>query len=143
MSGDTGNNKKKLGPFDFLNDINSGTKTDQYGIMCTEEDEKAYIPFLTNRSLSYHEDAVIMANEINLNAHIDNRLQYDFFRRILRPRSRFCKWTKPENLEDIEVIKEWYMCSENRAREIYSILNASDIDYIKRSLDHGGIKHYK
>ena len=46
--------------------------------MVDAETEKAYAPFLVNRSLSYYQDTVMFANEMNRHAQLDNRLQYDF-----------------------------------------------------------------
>ena len=59
-------------PFDYLNTIND-TKQD---IMETEEDERSYVPFVINRSLSYFADTVGLANVVNQHHHIDKKLQY-------------------------------------------------------------------
>ncbi len=63
-----------MNPFEYVNAINT-TKKD---IMIDELAEKAYNPFIINRSLSYFNDTVLMANEMNINHHLDNRLQFDF-----------------------------------------------------------------
>ena len=48
-------------PFEFLNSIND-TKKD---LMTDPDTEKLYIPFVTNRSLSYFPDTVSVANLMN------------------------------------------------------------------------------
>ena len=48
-------------PFEFLNDINYGKKY----IMVDDLVEKDYNSFMVNRGLSYFNDKVLRANEIN------------------------------------------------------------------------------
>ena len=66
--------------FDYLNSIND-TKKD---IMVDDLAEKDYNAFMVNRGLSYYNDTVIYANEMNRHAHIDSRMQYDFLKQIIR-----------------------------------------------------------
>ena len=54
-------NLKIMNPFKYLNEINYGKRN----IMVDEETEKAYAPFIINRSLSYFPDTVALANEMN------------------------------------------------------------------------------
>ena len=70
---------KKTNPFDFVKAV-SHTKKD---IMVDDIEEKQYAPFLTNKALSYHQDAVYFANEMNIRHGVDNRLQYLFYLNIL------------------------------------------------------------
>ena len=42
---------------------------------------------------------------MNLNAHIDSRLQYDFYLEIVRKRKRFSKWTKEGEFKQIRESK--------------------------------------
>ena len=48
--------------------------------------EKDYNSFMVNRGLSYYNDTVIYANEMNIHNQIDSRMQYDFLRNIIRKR---------------------------------------------------------
>ena len=80
-----------MNPFEYLNAINS-TKKD---IMVDDIAEKGYNSFMVNRGLSYFNDTVLMANEMNVNHTIDNRLQFDFLINIVRKKKRFSKWIKP------------------------------------------------
>ena len=90
-------------PFEYLTAIND-TKKD---VMVDDIAEKGYNAFMVNRGLSYFNDTVLFANEMNLNAHLDNRLQFDFLINIVRRRKRFSKWMKPETASDVEVVKEY------------------------------------
>jgi hypothetical protein len=102
--------------------------------------EKDYLPFIVNRLLSYFPDSIMAVNEINARPLVDKRLQYDFLLNILRPRPRFSKWLKPEVIENLAVVKEYYGFSNEKAKEALTILSDQDIEYIKAKLDTGGLK---
>ena len=125
-----------MNPFKFTDAINY-TKED---IMIDDITEKAYNPFLINRSLSYFPDTVLAANEMNRNHHIDNRLQFDFFINIIRKRKRFSKWFKPEQISDLEIVKEYYGYSNEKARQVLTLLNTEQINELKRKVTTGGRK---
>jgi hypothetical protein len=120
--------------FDYLNSINA-TKKD---IMLDDIDEKAYNPFMVNRGLSYFNDTALIANEMNLNPHIDKKLQYHFLINIIRKRKRFSKWAKPETESDIEAVKEYYGYSNEKARQALTLLSPDKIKIIKEKVNKGG-----
>ena len=128
----------KLG--DFLTAINLSKKN----IM--EEDslaEKEYPPFVINRSLSYFQDTVLYANEMNLRGHIDNRLQNDYFLNSVRKKKRFSRWLKPEQSDDIDAIKEYYSCNDVKAHEIFRVLTGEQLSLIHERLKRGGLQNGK
>ena len=125
-----------MNPFEFLNSINT-TKED---IMVDDIVEKQYNPFMVNRGLSYFNDTVLMANEMNLNAHLDNRLQFDFFINIVRKKKRFSKWMKPETSSDVEVVKGYYGYSNEKARQALSLLTKKQIELLEKKVYKGGRK---
>ena len=125
-----------MNPFEYVNAINT-TKKD---IMIDELAEKAYNPFIINRSLSYFNDTVLMANEMNINHHLDNRLQFDFFINIIRKKKRFSKWNKPEIVSDVEVVKQYYGYSNEKAHQVLTILTTDQINELKRKVMTGGRK---
>jgi len=100
--------------------------------------EKAYTPFMVNRGLSYFPDTVLFANEMNLNHHLDNRLQFDFFINIIRKKKRFSKWAKASELENIDVIKEYYGYSNEKAKSVLPLFNDEQIEIIKTRIYKGG-----
>ena len=100
-----------MSPFDFLNEINYGKKN----IIIDDITEKQYNSFMVNRGLSYFKDTVVIANEMNMNHHLDNRLQFDFLINIIRRKRRFSKWNKPQIVDDLDVIKEYYGYSNKQA----------------------------
>jgi len=125
-----------MSPFDYLNSINTSKKD----IMTDDLDEKAYPAFMINRSLSYFNDTVLMANEMNLNHHLDSRLQYDFHRSIVRSRKRFSKWTKEDKSKDIDAIKEYYGYSKEKAYQVLPLINKEHLDKIHSAINKGGKK---
>ena len=90
-------------PFDYVNSINHGKKNLMEGTDNDELAESDYVPFLTNRSLSYFTDTIYYSNEINQYPHADNKLQYDYLINSIRPKKRYAKWVKNT---DIEMLKQ-------------------------------------
>ena len=125
-----------MNPFDYVNSINYTKKN----IMVDDITEKAYIQYMVNRQLSYFPDTVLAANEMNRNHHIDNRLQFDFFINIIRKRKRFSKWYKPETVSDLEAVKKYYGYSNEKARQVLTLLNTDQINELKRKVTTGGRK---
>ena len=126
----------KLSPFDFLKSINDTKKN----IMELPEHEKMYVPFVTNRSLSYFPDTVLLANEMNRYHHIDSKLQYQFLINIVRKRKRFSKWVKPEIENDIESVKEYYGYSNDKARQVLRLLSSEQLTIIRDKVNKAGRK---
>ena len=124
-----------MNPFEFLNSI-TYNKQD---LMVDEETEKAYNSFLVNRGLSYFQDTVLLANEMNRNHHLDEKLQYDFLRNIVRKRKRFSKWAKKDTVDSIEVIKEYYGYSNSKAESVADLISPEQLDYMRSKLSKGGI----
>ena len=83
---------------------------------------------------------VLYANEMNVNHHIDNRLQFDFFINIVRKRKRFSKWFKPEEISDLETIKYYYGYSNEKARQVLHLLSTEQINELKNKVAKGGRK---
>jgi hypothetical protein len=123
-----------MNPFEYLNAINS-TKKD---IMIDDMAEKDYNGFMVNRGLSYFPDTVLLANEMNRCHFIDNRLQFDFLINTVRSRKRFSKWHKSEDSEALEIVKEYYGYSNEKARQALTILTNSQISELKQKVYKGG-----
>ena len=123
-----------MNPFEYLNSINY-SKND---IMVDDIAEKHYNSFMVNRSLSYFPDTVMFANEMNRWHHLDSRLQFDFLINTIRKRKRFSKWIKPNKENDIDVIKEYYGYSNEKARQALSVLSPEEITIIRNKVNKGG-----
>lgn len=125
-----------MSPFDFLNAINQNKQD----LMADPDNEKAYVPFVVNRSLSYFPDTVHMANAMNQYHHLDNKLQFQFLLNIVRKRKRFSKWDKPAEVSDLDAVKEYYGYSNEKARQVIPLLSADQITIIKNKVSKGGRK---
>ena len=125
-----------MNPFEYANAINYTKKN----IMVDDLAEKAYLPYMMNRQLSYFPDTVLAANEMNRNHHLDNRLQFDFFINIIRKRKRFSKWYKPEIISDLDAVKKYYGYSNEKARQVLTLLSPEHINELKRKVTTGGRK---
>jgi hypothetical protein len=122
---------------DYLYSINQSKKNI---LKDDPEVERKYPPFIVNKCLSSFIDSILYANEMNKNTHLDKRLQYDFFINSLKPRKRFTPWLRKETLEEIELVKQYYGYSHNKALEAVRILTKEDLNYIRKILNKGGIK---
>lgn len=107
-------------------------------LMVDDLAEKAYVPFTINRSLSYFADTVLIANEMNKSHHLDKKLQYDFLLGMIRKRKRFSKWNKAELVNDIDVVKEYYGYSNEKARQVLPLLTADQLLNLKTKVHKGG-----
>ena len=125
-----------MNPFDYVNSINYTKKN----IMDTPEKEKGYNPFMINRSLSYFNDTVILANEMNKYHHLDGRLQYSFLINIVRKRKRFSKWNKPQKHNDIDVVKQYYGYSNEKAEQVLPLLSQPQLLELRKKVNKGGRK---
>ena len=123
-----------ISPFDFINAINH-TKDE---LIVDDWSEKQYNPYLVNKGLSYGSDTVIQANEMNARPHLDKKLQFSFQLNIIRPRKRINKWIKAEKIESIEVVKEYYGYSTEKARQVLPLLSDSTLKHLKEKLQKGG-----
>ena len=127
-----------MNPFDYLKSINTTKKN----IMVDDLTEKEYNAFIINRGLSFFPDTVLYANEMNLNHHLDSRLQYDFLINIIKKKKRFSKWLKPTEVENLELIKEYYGYSNAKAKSVLPLFNAEHIEEMKKRIYKGGKRKY-
>ena len=122
---------------DYLNSINLSKEN----LMDSDpECESQYPPYVVNRCYSGFIDTILLANEMNINSHIDKKLQYDFYINIIRPKKRFSPWLRKEKLDSLDCIKQYYGYSNEKAKVALRILTEDQIEFIKTKLNRGG-KH--
>jgi hypothetical protein len=124
-----------LSPFDFINSINY-TKEN---LIVDDWSEKQYNSYIVNKGLSFSHDTVIPANEMNSRPHLDKTLQYSFLINIVRPRKRYNKWIKPDIIESLEIVKEFYGYNSEKARQVLNALSSEQINTLKEKLKKGGV----
>ena len=118
---------------DWLNSIN-------YNKEDLSEDIKSYPPYIVNRCLSGHMDCIMFANEMNLNHQLDKDMQYQFYLNSLRKRKRFSPWLKKDKVQNLDIVKQYYGYSNEKASQALRILSKQQLEYIKQRLDIGGTK---
>ena len=121
---------------DYLTAINWSKKK----LMDTDDQtwEKKYPSYIINKGLSYFSDTVMMANEMNRLHHASKHMQFSFLINTIRSQKRYSKWLKASKIKDLDVVKQYFGYSNNRAREALSVLTKGQIDYIKEKLYKGG-----
>lgn len=124
----------------FKEIVPSILQTNEY--ILSDDSENSYIPFLVNRSLSYHVDCFAYAQEMNSYPSLDKKLQYDYlFYSIKKYKRPFKKWIKSDIDENIKLVMQYYNFSRDKAIKAISLLSAEQIKIIKESLDQGGLKN--
>ena len=127
-----------ISPFDFINAIHYSKDK----LIVDDWSEKQYNPYIINKGLSYGHDTVIPANEMNSRPHLDKILQFDFLINIIRPKKRFNKWIKAEKIDDLEVVKEYYGYSTEKAKQVLPLINDSIIIELRKRITKGGKNDY-
>jgi hypothetical protein len=114
-----------MNPFDIVKDLSNEKK----GII-NEENEKEYLHYIVNKAFSYYVDTALLANEMNMNPHLDKRQQYDFYFNAVRPRKRYSKWHKREVTPELQAIADFFRCSIPKAKVASSILTSVEKEEI-------------
>ena len=122
---------------DWLNSINF-TKEN---LIAEDPDAiNKYPPYIINRCLSGHLDCIMFANEMNKFPNLDKDLQYSFYLNTLRKKKRFSPWLRKDKVTDLEIAKQYYGYSNEKASNALKILTPDQINFIKQRLDIGGNK---
>ena len=113
--------------FDILNSI-SNDKKDR----ATESDfEKEYNPFMINRFLSMDIEALHLAEVMDMyGQYIPKNAQFYFLRAGLPKKKRFFKYLKKETVmdkENIDTLKQHFVCNEEKAMEYIKLLTPAQI----------------
>lgn len=100
-----------------------------------------YVPFVVNRALSFHRDCIHYANDMNLHPNIPKEYQYKYLLYTIDKYKRpYVPWVKSKIDERLKYIKEYFDCSQKKAREYLGLLTDEDMNEIIKSLDRGGIE---
>lgn len=121
---------------EYLSSINQTKKS----IIEDAESESAYPPYIVNKCLSSFVDTILFSNQMNLNSHLDKKLQYDFFINSINPRKRFSPWEKKTSIDCLDAVKEYYGYNNDKALQALRILSKEQLDQIKRLVNKGGRK---
>ena len=120
---------------DWLNSINFNKEN----LMEDPASIKDYPPYIINRCLSGHLDCIMFANEMNKYSFLDKDMQYSFYLNTLRKKKRFSPWLRKDKVTDLEIIKQYYGYSNEKASNALKILTPEQIKFIKQRLETGGL----
>jgi hypothetical protein len=114
--------------------LQSGKKT------VSAENESDNVPYVVNKALSFHYDCIFQANQMNVLPNTDRLMHYDYLLGSVRKYKRsFQPWQKLKPSEDMSIVKEYYRCSNEKAKDILNVLSRDQIDTLKKRLYKGGI----
>lgn len=120
-----------MNPFDYINAINQSKEK--------FEDYTEYSPFLTNKTLSFFPDTIMLANIMNMNSALDNKVQFEFFLNTVRKQKRYVgKWPKHEVSDIIKLLCSAYNMSSSKAHQAVAALTKEQIEQIKTRIIKGG-----
>lgn len=115
-------------PFDFTKSVMTNKE-----YMITAENEGEYVPFVANRVLSNYPDCIFFVQDMNINHHIDAKMQYDFYFHSIRQAKRpFVKYPKKEKSDYISLIMLAYGYSAKKAREAIAVLSHEQLKEIEK-----------
>jgi hypothetical protein len=103
-----------------------------------EEIERQYVPFLTNKSFSFHADTILHANEMNMKHWLFKDAQYRYYLGALRPRDRRSAWFKPAKDVALDNIQMYYQCNRSVAKQYAKVLTKENIELINTKVSKGG-----
>lgn len=122
----------------FKGILGSIMETKEYSFV--EEEESDYVPFLVNRGLSRHMELIFYSNEMNKNYFLDKKLQYDFlFHSIRGTKRKWAQWDKKQSVDNLDIVKKYYLCSDKKAKEYLNLLSEDQIGILKDRISEGGV----
>ena len=124
-------------PFDYINSINYTKDNLMRNSDNDQLSESGYVPFITNKTLSYFTDTLFYSNEINQHHHADNKLQYEYLLNSIRPKKRFAKWVKTMDSDDLEIVKLYFGYSTQKAMQALNILSPKQLEKITKKVTRG------
>lgn len=129
--------EKKFGLFDFIADI---SEHKQYKF--TEDTKSVYNQFMVNRALMQHIDTILLANEMNKRAALNDEMHHDFLFYAVDAKRRYGKWVKKsdDNLDVINYIKEQYKVNYDHALMYMKLFTSEELQQIETKLNAKGGK---
>lgn len=101
------------------------------GILTPEEYGKHR--YIVNLKYSMGVDTILIANELNLRASINNKAHYDFcYYAVPYKKYRFDTWAKRPKQEDVEALMTFYNLSETKAKSALKLISDEDMKAIKK-----------
>jgi hypothetical protein len=126
---------------DIFKDILPSILQKKNDLSIEEDFDRSYNPYIVNRALSFHNDCILQANEMNMYPGLDGDMQYRFLLNSIRGWKRpFRPWQKRETIEDLEAIREYYSYSYEKAKLALPLLSKEQIKELRKRMYKGGPK---
>lgn len=122
---------KKQTVFDCINDISYNKTNDP-------ELKQYYNSFIVNKAFSLYPDTIMFSNDMNINHHLSQEMQYAFLFNSIRKRKRWAKWPKKINNNTISNIANAYNINYNKANAISKLLTEAQLKQIEQWTNRGG-----
>ena len=86
-------------------------------------------------------DTIMHSNEMNGLHFLPKRMQFHYLINSIRKKRRFGgKWLSQTKLKNLEIVKQYYGYSNQKAKEALNILTDDQIESIKTKMIQGGRK---
>jgi hypothetical protein len=122
--------------FDYISTINKKVGKMPYDDM--DEFESTYSQFVVNVAFSKHPDTILIASDLACMQNLTNIQHFEYLYNVVPKGNRWAKWGKEEKVIDIEVIKEVYKYSYEKAKSVVHLFTDENIQYLKTKLITGG-----
>jgi Bacteriophage clamp loader A subunit len=124
-----------MSPFDFIKSFNEKTKY----LLVSDLDEKDYSPFVVNKGMSFMQECVPFANEMNRYYDLDKKMQHDFYYYGVPKGKRFGKWLKKEaNDSSVALLMDYFNINNLQAQKYLDLLSDEQLEIIKNKMSKGG-----
>jgi hypothetical protein len=138
--------EKKQYDWSYENSINSGRVL----IDVDKPQEFKYSQWRTNITLSNHKDTIDVAQKMNINYHLSDKLHYHYLFHKVRKEKRYGKKKTDadkklekklkQEAEIISLIQDYYKYNVVRAKEAFKILTKDQLELIRQKQEKGGVK---
>jgi hypothetical protein len=123
-----------MSPFDFVTAVTT-TKENVFDDLT----EKEYQPFIINKAISFNSQDVFFASELNKYPAVPKKLQFLFYLNALNKGKRTGRWVKKDSFpEDLELLKEVYGFSNEKATSALAVLSQEQVEQIRMLNSKGG-----
>lgn len=123
----------------YLNSINTTKKNVMRDPEADPSVTTQYPGFIIKRLLSYHQDCVLIVNELNKMPQLENQMQYEFLLHAITKKKRFSKLHKAVVPENLELVKKYYGYSDQKALEVLDLHTDEQLAEMQAALSEGGV----
>ena len=126
---------KKVGLFDFMNDLTSDKK-----YLFDEISGKEFNAFMINRGMGQQPDLIMYANEMNKSPGLSKEMIHDFYFYAIKAKKRYGKWAKSsdDDKASLDLIMEHYTVNRNVAGLYLELLSKDELENLKKLNEKGG-----